>query len=882
MTFFRVVILFFFFFSVFSLTANSVDAKKLERPYSLVISGGISLGAYEAGVNWVIIDYLRRKRENPYFLIPEGENTVKQDHIHPPTLASMAGASAGSINVLLSAIAWCRADSKLPQDVSSFNDSLEDNVIRNAWKDITFNSMLPDAELCERKPNKDESWNQPDALLCRKAIYDQVRKVKDILTYSAFRPNCKLPIGLTVTSEKPRVLNIGKQMVKNSRFLVPMEFVTGKAENNQNYVIGAKLVESELVSENKNEHLNIIRLPYAINGSRAEKELDLDAALASIMASSAFPIAFGRIELQHCIKQQDVFETWDETDSDVCPLNYTLKKENFVDGGVFDNIPLGLAKMLGEKRKNPYATNQKHVYMFMDPDRRRNKNSFPSKPGSNKCKTASYGENRLFGLREQGAFLGGAINSGRAYELYATLKNEGFDTTDQRELFFTDRFHPITGTTISNFGAFLSSKFNEFDYYAGVYDGIVSMSKHDMDSMYSGDMHNLENQSDDSYLNLWKKITKDYEDLLFKNSGSEGKLVFDHIYGMEFDKDAPDQDNLNLPILDIAKSVNVLNDDSLSACRTTPGKKKKKMSDSCDQENHKQELKDPEFSQFIRALTKTLSNNSNRSICEVKLDSTIIDLLRRDFKQKQDEQGEKQNDLLVRLAENPTEWFPILLKRVSSKMVSLEKCRDERCDKLDNNEKDEEQSSILKYVTAGAFLSHTIYKERKTTFSPTVAPIGRKCILTSCISLIPYELFVDARHGGVSVSWNPTFRFDWLDSIAPEGTLLDLRITPYQRPSRDNKAVHFGSTALTLDFPIDNVFFSSVGVGPAVHKDWSNRFGDNVTWGVAGHFSLFGDIMRLSGAYRLDYPGKRGHVMLGIRDIPALVNGIGEWYCNRF
>jgi len=61
---------------------------------SMVISGGVSLGAYEAGYNWAMVKMLSNARERNKTL------DIK--------LRSVTGASAGSINALLSAMYWCQ------------------------------------------------------------------------------------------------------------------------------------------------------------------------------------------------------------------------------------------------------------------------------------------------------------------------------------------------------------------------------------------------------------------------------------------------------------------------------------------------------------------------------------------------------------------------------------------------------------------------------------------------------------------------------------------------------------------------------------------------------------------------------------------------------
>ena len=55
---------------------------------ALTISGGVSLGSYEAGLTWAIVQYLR-----------VSDNASD--------LAAVTGASAGAANALMAAAMWC-------------------------------------------------------------------------------------------------------------------------------------------------------------------------------------------------------------------------------------------------------------------------------------------------------------------------------------------------------------------------------------------------------------------------------------------------------------------------------------------------------------------------------------------------------------------------------------------------------------------------------------------------------------------------------------------------------------------------------------------------------------------------------------------------------
>ena len=70
-------------------------------PFALTISGGISLGSYEAGVNWALVEYLKKPLKSDQS--PGSQNPQNWK----PELLSITGASAGSINAVMTAMNWC-------------------------------------------------------------------------------------------------------------------------------------------------------------------------------------------------------------------------------------------------------------------------------------------------------------------------------------------------------------------------------------------------------------------------------------------------------------------------------------------------------------------------------------------------------------------------------------------------------------------------------------------------------------------------------------------------------------------------------------------------------------------------------------------------------
>ena len=120
--FFSIILLSLLLFPEISFSAsNHFNLQK--RPYSLTISGGISLGVYEAGLNWVIIEQLRNGRLS-------GDKMVR--------LLAITGASAGAINTLIAALRYC--------EVKSSPSTVEDNLFNKTWRTIGVEGLLPNKE----------------------------------------------------------------------------------------------------------------------------------------------------------------------------------------------------------------------------------------------------------------------------------------------------------------------------------------------------------------------------------------------------------------------------------------------------------------------------------------------------------------------------------------------------------------------------------------------------------------------------------------------------------------------------------------------------------------------------------------------------------------
>lgn len=137
------------------------------QPFALTISGGISLGVYEAGLNWVLVENIRRHRDRFQ-------------------LQTVTGASAGAINTLVSAMRFAE------DDEADEWARVDHNLFRETWIDIDISDLMPDVltQYDQLALDIGGTGKAPlkDSLFSRQvftAVIDNLRKLADQPRYRA-------------------------------------------------------------------------------------------------------------------------------------------------------------------------------------------------------------------------------------------------------------------------------------------------------------------------------------------------------------------------------------------------------------------------------------------------------------------------------------------------------------------------------------------------------------------------------------------------------------------------------------------------------------------------------------------------------------------------
>jgi predicted acylesterase/phospholipase RssA len=378
-------------------------------PFSMSISGGVSLGSYEAGINWALIHYLRIGRD---------EYQSNKAPLYPD-LRSITGASAGSINTLITAISWCIDDAKISEDNSKFQSTINNNLFRDIWVNVGIEDLLPNSNPSNKNKVK---YKLDDGLFTRHAFDDVVSKLSAILKQPIFRNDCIIPFGMTVTGVTPKTITVAGISVQNQRFIIPLRLEASHTQN------GEVIISSHQVNHDDPFMGNVIYLQGKKDPHKKNNFIiSIDDLIDVVLTSSAFPIAFGRKKLKYC---EHVLPS-NKSSTQNCPVGYKPRTDEFLDGGVFDNVPLGLAKALSEPKPTDDDSNnnwklsaRRYNYIYIDPDNRRVTDKNADNVQNNAQMIITNNTPIMsFGIKNQLKFLNGAINTGRNYELYTTLRS---------------------------------------------------------------------------------------------------------------------------------------------------------------------------------------------------------------------------------------------------------------------------------------------------------------------------------------------------------------------------------------------------------------------------------------------------------------------------
>jgi len=418
------------------------DVDRLSRePYAMTVSGGISRGVYEAGVNEAVVEMLRAGN------IESGGERFR--------LVAATGASAGGLNAFISALRFCESGAH------GFEGNFGD-LFSQAW-DIQLDSLLPrrrsDYELLELRQGSfsPRRMRLGDSVLSRSPFLNTTRRLAEMIRQPRFRTGCRVSVALMVTKTVPELIDTrtapiaGRSPVQ--RFVIPIVVRTrATTDGGHGYVEFASpdLRDRKLTSDLYHHLL----LPESRDG------IDLDDIIRAVLASAAFPLAFSQVAVTYCIA--DAAALGKETAA--CPEGYRKDTGKFIDGGLFDNVPMGAAVELLEHSQGASDIPGNYIYIGTGRD-----DPYETVP------IGSTDGTRIEALTSQLGSVVRSVDTLRQQRLNDALLRLFADNPD-RQFLMTRRTSEIVGNQLFGFGAFLDRSFFVNDYAAGLLDGVMNIT----------------------------------------------------------------------------------------------------------------------------------------------------------------------------------------------------------------------------------------------------------------------------------------------------------------------------------------------------------------------------------------------------------------------
>lgn len=376
---------------------------------SLTVGGGASLGAYEAGYLYYLVETLRRN-----------------DDVAQLRLAT--GTSAGSLNATLALIASC-----LPA-----NADPESSLFYEAWTNTTLDML------------HDSSSTPPMAMLSRRAMDAFMQTLRD--RWSEGLPtSCDVVLGVPVTRRLPFEVSMDGREARlprtEERFVVRLRGRgPGLAPSLENY-------------QDVANGFAVALLP--VDGDQPD---EFESLRSLLYASGAFPFVFSPIPLPHCMANVRATPTRSCTPG-------TAVTADFVDGGFFENQPLHLAATIARTSlEHPNASlhqfrsvpdvalrelPQRTFFMQIDPHAHAFPDEGPPDAESNDVVATAL------------AFSGHVLRGARANEINSLLESYPEVRDSVRT---TQTYYPPISSLLFAFFGFVDRKLADFDFVLGMHD----------------------------------------------------------------------------------------------------------------------------------------------------------------------------------------------------------------------------------------------------------------------------------------------------------------------------------------------------------------------------------------------------------------------------
>lgn len=416
---------------------------------SLVSRGGVSLGNWQAGFLYSVTEWAKTR-----------PGTRVGPSVSDPAFSTVTGASAGAVNGFAAAVEGCRPP----------NLSAPDSLYYQVWMDL---GLFGRHGMPGLFPGK-EGGSTSLSLFTGDALDETLEMAKSSIENGEQLPSCSVDFGFVATHMHPEespvhVRQDGDPILSTKKlkekFSVRLDFSdTSSADPGP----GNKALE--IMNIGPSGAFTGDQIFYA--GLGHAKKVPLQSLMMGVRASGAFPVAFPPVPL--------AYTQFVPGPGDTVMAN--KKVATFIDGGILDNTPVGLAVALDAWRgesahPDPYLEGlvpmPPRTYVFLEPLVRSwvLGETEQAKKAKKKDLVSTY-------LAFAGNLLATTTDAqlSNTAEQFSFVRRESQDRLGPR-LSVPERHMPITGAQFQHFMAFLERDFRIFDFYVGMADAYVYLQR---------------------------------------------------------------------------------------------------------------------------------------------------------------------------------------------------------------------------------------------------------------------------------------------------------------------------------------------------------------------------------------------------------------------
>lgn len=395
----------------FAAQALAASPAPKPAPLALTISGGGTKGAYMAG--------------HLYYM---GQLSVLSDAPLVPRV--FTGASAGAINALLAAVTSCTSVKADPRE----------SLYWQAWMDIGLDQVFDPHAVGATGVFSNHAYE---------GVIDRIRGI-----WQAGLPtDCDVMLGVTITRAYARPVTLARDLPSLPKSREPvLVHITGRGAGQPPQVRNVV----DLASPDR-------QLLLALDGPDADP---FGALVQLVLASAAFPVTFAPVNVPHCLSTPHVAPRCAPADA---------SDALFVDGGIFDNQPLGLAAramhLLGCDADGNHVVLDRCPadagfvdgarFYFLDPRAHAYPTTDEWRPRAAPRDAVGIVE-MLFGM----------VDSSAASALVSAFQQ---NPSLRERLIVSRTYYPQISST---FNGLLERAFREFDFYLGMYNAARTVAAH--------------------------------------------------------------------------------------------------------------------------------------------------------------------------------------------------------------------------------------------------------------------------------------------------------------------------------------------------------------------------------------------------------------------